>query len=228
MDAINAVAKRHGLYVVEDAAQAIGARYKDRPVGGLGDIAGFSLHPLKNLHVYGDGGLITTDNEDFYVRMKELRNHGLKNRDTCGEWGLNSRLDTLQAAIASYKLDRLDGWTEEFRAVADQYREGLSDVVTVPRDTVDEYAVYHNFVIYTDRRDALMAFLTAKGIDTKIHYPVLLHLQPAARDLGYRMGDFPVAEKLAGQMMSLPIFPELTQVEIDSVIAGIRAFFTGN
>jgi len=226
MGEINKIAREFNLFVIEDAAQAIGGRYRGRPVGSLGDIAAFSLHPLKNLHIYGDGGLITTDNEDFYLRIKALRNHGLKDRDTCGEWGMNSRLDTLQAAIASFKLTKLDEWTKRFREIAAVYRQGLSDYLTVPVDTEDEFAVYHNFVVHSDQRKDLMEYLASRGIDTKIHYPVLLHLQPAAEQFGYREGDFPVAEKLSKTMMSLPIFPALTQIEIDSVVSGIRDFYT--
>lgn len=228
MDGINKFARANDLFVIEDAAQAIGAQYRGRPVGGLGDIGAFSLHPLKNLHIYGDGGLITTDREDFYQRMKELRNHGLKDRDTCGEWGINSRLDTLQAAIATYKLGLLDEWTERFREIAAIYRQELSDFVTVPVDLDEEFAVYHNFVVHSDRREELMAFLAGRGIDTKIHYPILLHMQPAAKSLGYKEGDFPMAEKLSNTMMSLPIFPSLTQTEIESVVSGIRDFYTAS
>lgn len=228
MGGINKFAKENNLFVIEDAAQAIGAKYRNRPVGSLGDIAGFSLHPLKNLHVYGDGGLITTDREDFYLQMKELRNHGLKDRDTCGQWGLNSRLDTLQAAIATYKLGKLDDWTIRFREIAEIYRNALSRYVTVPIDTDDEFAVYHNFVIHSERREELMKYLADRGVDSKVHYPILLHLQPAAEGFGYKEGDFPVAEKLSKTMMSLPIFPSLTQNEIDAVVSGIRDFYTAS
>lgn len=222
---LNALAKKHGLYVVEDAAQAIGAKLGNRPVGSLGDIAGFSLHPLKNLHVYGDGGMITTDNDEWANKMRYLRNHGLLDRDTCKEWAINSRLDTMQAAFALYKLQFLDEWTRRFREIAATYREGLKDCVRVPVDKDGEFAVYHNFVVMADRREELMAYLAGKGIETKIHYPIQLHLQPAARDLGYKEGDFPVSEALAKKMMSLPVYPELEAREISLVIDNIRAFY---
>ncbi len=223
---INAIAKKHGLYVIEDAAQAIGAKLDGKSVGSLGDIAAFSLHPLKNLNVFGDGGFITTNNETCYKKMAMDRNHGLVNRDTSLRWGLNSRLDEIQASIANIKLKKLNDWTQEFRNIASLYRSGLADVVTVPVDKDDEFAVYHNFVIYAARRDELIAFLESKyAIQTKIHYPVLLHLQPAAECLGYKKGDFPVAEHLAEKMMSLPIYPGLTKPEIDYVIRAINEFY---
>lgn len=226
MDEINEIAKRHGLYVIEDAAQAIGAKYKGRPVGSLGDIASFSLHPLKNLQVFGDAGFLSTPCKHLYERMSGLRNHGLVDRNTSSEWGLNSRLDTIQAALGLVQLKRLDAWTEGFRSVAAQYREGLKDVVSVPEELNHEYSVYHNFVVLADRRDELMQYLDNKGIDTKIHYPILLHRQPAAKHLKLPEGSFPVAEDQVQRMVSLPIYPELEDSEIKRVIAEIRNFYS--
>lgn len=226
MDEINEIAKRHGLYVIEDAAQAIGAKYKGRPVGSLGDIASFSLHPLKNLQVFGDAGFLSTPCKHLYERMSGLRNHGLVDRNTSAEWGLNSRLDTIQAALGLVQLKRLDAWTEGFRSIAAQYREGLKDVVSVPEELNHEYSVYHNFVVLADRRDELMQYLDDKGIDTKIHYPILLHRQPAAKHLSLPEGSFPVAEDQVQRMVSLPIYPELEDSEIKRVIAEIRNFYS--
>jgi len=225
MDEINGIASEHGLVVIEDAAQAIGARYDGRAAGSLGLAGAFSLPPLKNLNVMGDGGLITTDDRDLFDTVARMRNHGLIDRDTCAAWGVNSRLDALQAEIAYYKLGQIDAWNARFREIAGLYSEGLKDLVEAPADKAHEYAVYHNYVIMTDDRDRLMAFLAERGVETKIHYPVLLHLQPAASALGYEAGDFPVAERLVGRMMSLPIFPELEEHEIAHVIRSIRAFF---
>jgi len=225
MDAINAIAARHGLSVIEDAAQAIGARYKGKRVGSLGTVAGFSLHPLKNLGVYGDGGLITTDRSDVYEKIAKLRNHGLKNRDECEFWGYNSRLDTLQAGIASIKLKRLDAWNQRCCEIADIYRAELRNFVWVPEDREHEEPVYHNFVIQTDRRDALMAYLNDKGIGTRIHYPVPIHLQEAAHALGHKPGDFPVTERHVQTMMSLPIYPELRNEEVRYVVENIAGFY---
>lgn len=225
MKALGALADQRGIELIEDAAQAIGATYFDKPVGSLGRAAGFSLHPLKNLHVMGDGGLVTTDDTALYQRIKQERNHGLVDRDTAESWGLNSRLDALHAEIALYKLAKLDGWNDRVRAIAARYRDGLSGLVETPDDQPGEHAVYHNFVVFADDRDALMAALAKKGVETKIHYPVLLPFQPCAANLGYQPGDFPVAEKLTARMVSLPIFPELTNEEVDTVIAALQNFY---
>ncbi|RXZ33715.1 DegT/DnrJ/EryC1/StrS family aminotransferase [Oxalobacteraceae bacterium CAVE-383] len=225
MDEINALAAKHKLFVLEDAAQAIGARYRGKRVGGLGTAAGFSLHPLKNLGVYGDGGLITTDDDALAAKLLKLRNHGLRNRDECEIWGFNSRLDTMQAAFAEIKLGYLDGWNARCRHIAATYAAAMKDVVQVPVDQPWEECVYHNFVIRTDRRDALMAHLLENGVDTRVHYPIPIHLQDAAKDLGYKLGDFPNAERYAKTMISLPIYPELTDVEVNHVVGAVTSFF---
>jgi len=224
MDQINALAERHGLAVIEDAAQAIGARYGGRRVGSLGTAAGFSLHPLKNLGVYGDGGLVTTNDPALYERLSLLRNHGLRNRDECTVWGYNSRLDPLQAAFASLKLKRLDRWNARCRDIARRYRRGLEDVVAVPRDRPEEEPAYHNFIVRHAKRDQLMAHLTQRGVGTRVHYPIPIHLQDCARNLGYKQGDFPRAELQARTILSLPIYPELSDAEIDYVIESLCSF----
>ena len=225
MNEINAIAEKYSLYVVEDAAQAIGARYRGKRVGGLGIAAGFSLHPLKNLGVYGDGGLISTNNDELAVSLRKLRNHGLRNRDECEVWGFNSRLDTLQAAFAEIKLGHLDKWNDRCRQIANIYRENLKLHVQVPVDQDWEECVYHNFVIRTEKRDGLVAHLTIKGVDTRIHYPIPIHLQDAARELGYKNGDFPLAEYYANSMISLPIYPELSDDEVNFVVDAVKSFF---
>lgn len=225
MEEINSIAHKHGLRVLEDAAQAIGARYHGKRVGGLGHAAGFSLHPLKNLGVYGDGGLITTDDDELAALLLKLRNHGLRNRDECEMWGFNSRLDTMQAAFAEIKLGYLDGWNARCRDIASRYAAALAEHVQVPVDQPWEECVYHNFVIRTDRRDALMAHLLQRGVDTRVHYPIPIHLQDAARHLQYRRGDFPNAERYASTMISLPIYPELSDAEVQHVINAVRSFF---
>jgi dTDP-4-amino-4,6-dideoxygalactose transaminase len=225
MHSINLIAKEYGLFVIEDAAQAFGARYHNKRAGSLGDIAGFSLHPLKNLGVYGDGGLITTNNAKLHHKILKLRNHGLINRDECEIWGFNSRLDTMQAAFGLIKLNHIDDWNKRCRHIANLYRKHLSDFVITPQDRDNEEPVYHNFVIRTEFRDELMLFLAEKGIGTRIHYPIPIHLQQAAKDLGYALGDFPTTESYMHSMMSLPIFPELTDSEIQYVIETIQLFF---
>jgi len=225
IDKLNEIIKGNDIVVIEDSAQAIGATYHGKKVGSLGIAASFSLHPLKNLNVIGDGGFISTNDTNLYEKIKLLRNHGLIDRDTCMEWGLNSRLDSLQAEIALYNLARIDDWNVRLRQIAARYRDGLSDVVTTPKDKDHEYAVYHNFVVYADNREELMSYLLEHGVETKIHYPILLHLQPASRDLNCKEGDFPMAEKLSKQMLSLPIYPDLRNSEVDYVINMIREFY---
>ncbi|MEI6572505.1 MAG: DegT/DnrJ/EryC1/StrS family aminotransferase [Alphaproteobacteria bacterium] len=225
MDAINDIAKEHNLFVLEDAAQAIGAKYKGRRVGSLGTAAAFSLHPLKNLGIYGDGGLITTDDDELASHLMKIRNHGLINRDECELWGYNSRLDPMQAAFAEIKLGYLEKWNERCRSIARVYRESLNQYVEVPRDHDYEYSVYHNFVIRTDKRPELIKHLQLLNIDTRIHYPIPIHLQACASKLGYGLGSFPRTEADAKRILSLPIYPELTDEEVAYVAESVRSYF---
>lgn len=223
MDEINAIAKKYNLFVIEDSAQAIGARYKGKRVGGLSNAAGFSLHPLKNLGIYGDGGLIATNDDLLYEKLKKLRNHGLINRDECEVWGYNSRLDTIQAAFANTKLKYLEKWNTRCHEIATIYKNNLIGIET-PVDQDWEYCVYHNFVIKTTHRDLLMQNLKENGVDTRVHYPIPIHLQNAAKDLGYKKGDFPNTEIFSKIMISLPIYPELTDEEVYYVIEKVNSF----
>lgn len=225
MNEINEIARRHGLWVIEDAAQAVGAEYYDRKVGSLGLVGCFSLHPLKNLSAAGDGGVLSTNDEALYRKFLVLRNHGLKNRDECVSWSLNSRLDAIQAAILNVKMNHLGEWIKRRRYFAECYRNHISDLVKVPVDKSYEKAVYHTFIIQTEQRDALKDFLQKHEIDTKIHYPVPIHLQEAAVSLDYKKGDFPVAEKQTSQILSLPVYPELSDNQLMYVIQSIKAFF---
>ena len=225
MAKITRIAREQGLAVVEDAAQAVGARLDGRRVGSLGAIGCFSLHPLKNLHVHGDGGVVTTDEESLWARIKGLRNHGLASRDECVEWGFNHRLDAIQAAIAELKLAYVDEWNARHRAIARTYRDAMCELVRVPEDGPGEEAVYHNFIVQTPDREDLQAHLGAAGIETKVHYPIPIHLQPAAESLGYRRGAFPNAERQADEILSLPIYPELTDAQVELVGASVRSFF---
>ncbi len=228
MGPLMAIARRHTLAVVEDCAQAVAAACDGQRVGSFGEVGCFSLHPLKTLNACGDGGVLTTDNAVIDGRLRELRNLGLRNRAECAEWSVNSRLDTIQAAMLLVKLSHVDGWTERRRAHADTYRQLLDGVseVDLPVDRPNERAVYHTFVIRADRRDELRAFLTDAGIGTQIHYPVPIHLQTAARDLGYGPGSFPVAEAQAGRILSLPIYPELTAQDLARVASAVRRFYS--
>lgn len=218
MDPIVKIAKQYQLNVIEDAAQAVGAGYKGKRAGAFGVCAGFSLHPLKNLHVHGDGGLITTDASALYHTLAACRNHGLRNRDECEFWGMNSRLDAIQAGIANIKLRHLDAWNTRIRAIACLYSDHLRNYVKVPHDRDDEDPVYHCYMIRFRDRDGLQRFLAHAGIETKVHYPLPLHLQPSARALGYPRGSFPMAEELSRTILSLPIYPELEDDEVHYVI----------
>lgn len=225
MDAIMKIAAQHKLHVIEDAAQAIGATRNGRPAGSFGAVGSFSLHPLKNLAAFGDGGLVTTNDDSIAAQLRLLRNHGLKTRDESVVWGYNSRLDSVQAAVLRIKLRHLAAWNKTNRALGERYNSALSKFVAVPKSQPGEEQIYHRYVIQTDRRDELQAYLANRGIDTKVNYPTPIHLQEVAAHLGYRKGSFPVAEKLAGMILSLPLYPEFTHSEQDQVIEGITDFF---
>lgn len=229
MAPIMEIARRHGLVVIEDAAQAIGSRYGDKPAGSLGHAGCFSTHPLKNLNACGDGGFVSTDDDDVAARIRLLRNHGLVDRNTVDQFGFVSRMDTLQAAILNYRLRRLDEVTTRRRANAARYFDLLDrDRVFVPSERNVEYNTYHTFVIQTDRRDELQAHLAALGIGTAIHYPVPIHLQPAAAAFGYQRGDFPVAERQSGRILTLPVNQSLGAAEIEIVASAVNRFVQAN
>jgi dTDP-4-amino-4,6-dideoxygalactose transaminase len=226
IDAIIEIAQEHHLAIIEDCAQAICAEYKDEPVGSFGNLGCFSLHPLKNLSACGDGGVITTNDEELYHKLLKARNHGLKSRDECEFWSYNSRLDNIHAAMLNVKLKKLSEWTSRRREIASYYYDRLAGLdMIVPTDKHYEKAVYHTFIIQTDKRDELKKFLSEKEIDTKIHYPIPIHLQDAAKYLGYRRGDFPVTEKQTGTILSLPVFPELSDDQVQYVADTIIKFF---
>ena len=225
MHAIMQIAEKHHLFVIEDAAQSIGATYFDKMTGTIGDIGCFSLHPLKNLHAYGDAGIIVAKNKAHYDQLKLLRNHGLMDRDHCALWGYNSRIDAVQAKLVSLGLMHLDERNGKRRKNALRYQQALKNCFSVPQEIDGIFSVYHNFVIHTKQRDALAQYLKERGIDTRVHYPVPLHLQPASKIWGYQQGDFPVAEQLASEMLSLPIHPELSDKEVEHVIKNVVEFF---
>ncbi|MCG2717544.1 MAG: DegT/DnrJ/EryC1/StrS family aminotransferase [Nanoarchaeota archaeon] len=225
MNSILKIAREHNLYVIEDVAQAVGAKYYGEKVGSFGTAGCFSLHPLKNLNAYGDGGVITTNDIELYDKLIKLHNHGLRSRDECEFWGYNSRLDSIQAAIVNVKLNHLDEWTKKVREIASFYQKHLSGVVKVPVDRDYEESVYHTFIIQCDKRDELQKYLLKKGIETKIHYPIPIHLQESAKHLGYRKGDFPVAESQAKRILSLPIYPELTNEQMEMVVNEVKNFY---
>lgn len=230
MESLARIAARHDLRVVEDAAQAVGAAVNGRPVGSLGDAGCFSLFPLKNLGAAGDGGMLVTDVAAVDARVRLLRNHGLRTRDECDVFAYNSRLDTLQAVVADVMLDRLETVTKARIAHAAYYdaalRELASDVVLPPRRPAVR-PVFHTYVVQVERRERLIEFLAARGIETKIHYPIPIHLQRAAESLGYRRGAFPVCEAQADRILSLPVHEFLDESQLAHVAETIRAFFRG-
>jgi dTDP-4-amino-4,6-dideoxygalactose transaminase len=230
MDPILETADRYGLAVIEDAAQAHGTIYKGRPCGSLGVMGCFSFYPGKNLGAYGDGGMVTTNEPNLAERLRRLRNYGQSVKYEHLEKGLNSRLDTLQAAILITKLRHLPGWNEARARHAEKYRRLLNGIgdVTFQYRAPSSTHIYHLFIIETDQRDALREHLELAGIQTGIHYPKPIHLQDAYADLGYREGDFPKAERLALRILSLPMFPELSDGQIQCVTDEVHAFFRRN
>ncbi|HLH77277.1 MAG TPA: DegT/DnrJ/EryC1/StrS family aminotransferase [Candidatus Binataceae bacterium] len=227
MDQIVGIARRHGLVVVEDAAQAHGTLYHGRACGTIGRIGCFSFYPGKNLGAYGDGGAIVTDDPTLAEHALALRNYGQRAKYQHEVKGFNSRLDSLQAAVLNVKLAYLRGWNQRRVKHAAAYRDLLQGVgdLGFQRCPEDSTHVYHLFIVTTDHRDELKKHLEAAGIETGVHYPIPIHMQPAYRDLGYREGDFPVTESLAARMLSLPMFPELEEVEIARVAEEIRRYF---
>jgi dTDP-4-amino-4,6-dideoxygalactose transaminase len=223
MDSIMGVARQYGLTVIEDACQAHGARYKGNRVGSLGHAAAFSFYPGKNLGAYGDGGMVVTNDAAIAEKLKMLRNYGQREKYQHLLRGFNHRLDTLQAAVLRVKLKYLDSWNSARRQNAQHYCELLaSSGMVMP--VVAGYAepVWHLFVVRLRDRDRAAADLATQGIVTGIHYPAPIHLQPAYRDLGYKQGDFPVSESYARQILSLPMYPELTAAQIEAVARAIR------
>jgi dTDP-4-amino-4,6-dideoxygalactose transaminase len=229
LDPIMDVARRAGVPVIEDAAQAIGATYKSRPVGGIGALGCFSFFPSKNLGAFGDAGLLTTNDGALAARAKLLRTHGMQPKYYHHIVGGNFRMDALQAAILRVKAPHLAEWTRGRRENAARYRElfasaGLDTVVRLPDEPADRVHIFNQFVIRTPERDALKAHLDAHAIGNEIYYPVPFHLQPCFADLGHRVGDFPHAERAAAESLAIPIYGELTDAQQSAVVDGVAAF----
>jgi dTDP-4-amino-4,6-dideoxygalactose transaminase len=224
MDAIKAIAEQYNLMLLEDAAQAHLAEYKGKLVGGLSDVASFSFYPAKNLGAYGESGAVTTNHDDIASRLRLIRNHGSESKYVHTMLGHNYRMEGLQGAILNAKLKYLVEWTDKRRSVAAKYHERLKDLtgIRLPNEMTYAKHVYHLFVVQCRDRDVLQVLLNKEGISTGLHYPIPLHFQPCFRHLHHKEGDFPVAEKLAAQCLSLPIFPEMTVEEIDYVTEKIR------
>lgn len=225
MDAINAIAKKHGLKVIEDAAQAHGARYKSRRVGALGDAAGFSFYPGKNLGALGDGGAVTTNDPGLAEKVRVLCNYGSRVKYHNEVKGFNSRLDELQAAFLRVKLNRLDAWNVRRKAIADEYLNALPDTdVVLPY--IPEWAdpVWHLFVVRSHHRDALQTHLQQCGVDTMIHYPIPPHLQQAYAEIEMQEDSLPIAEAIHREVLSLPIGPHMNKAQVIKVIAAFATF----
>lgn len=225
MDRILEIARRHSLLVIEDACQAHGARYKGRRVGSMGQAAAFSFYPGKNLGAYGDGGMVVTNDAKIADSLQLLRNYGQREKYNHKLRGFNRRLDTMQAAVLRVKLKYLDAWNEARRQHAHLYNELLSgSQVVTPRQAAFAEPVWHLYMLRTAQRAALKEYLAQRGISTGIHYPIPIHLQPAYRDLGYRAGQFPVTERDAEEILSLPMYAELTPEQIQYVAGAICEF----
>jgi dTDP-4-amino-4,6-dideoxygalactose transaminase len=218
MDAINDIAARKNLYVIEDAAQAIGSMWRGAKSGSLGNIGCFSAHPLKNLNACGDAGFVTTDDRSVALKIQRMRNHGMADRNNVEAFGMVSRMDALQATILNFRLSRLPKVIEARRKNAALYLSRLNpDCVFAPPEQESEFNTYHTFVVQVDGRDDLRRELLARGIETAVHYPVPIHLQPAGHVLPYRAGDFPETEKQAKRILTLPVNQYLQKTDIGYV-----------
>jgi dTDP-4-amino-4,6-dideoxygalactose transaminase len=229
MDKIADIARRHKLHLIEDAAQAHLATFAGKPIGSWGDATGFSFYPGKNLGAYGEGGATITHSDDLNKRIRLLRDHGSETKYNHVLSGHNYRLEALQAAILNVKLKYLPQWTSLRRAHAARYSELLNDCpgIELPKEHSSANAVYHLYVIQADNREKLREHLDSKGVSTGLHYPVPLHLQPAFKDLGFREGSFSNAERSAKRIVSLPMYPELRDEQIEYVAESIREFYAG-
>lgn len=226
MAKINAIAKKHKLVVIEDACQAHGSLYKGKKAGSLGRVAAFSFYPGKNLGAYGDGGAITTSDKELANRIRMLRNYGQIRKYHHVMKGFNSRLDTMQAAVLRVKLKYLDKWNKRRQEIASRYTNGLKNLnVTLPTVSKSAESVFHIYLIQVADRDNLIKHLANHGITALIHYPVPIHMQPAYQELKYKKGDFPNTEAYANKIVSLPMYPEMTNGEVDFVVDSIKEFF---
>jgi len=227
MDSINALAKKHNLKVIEDCAQATGATYRDAKVGTLGDVGTFSFFPTKNLGGFGDGGMVTTNDEKVAEELKVLRGHGSRKQYHYDILGYNSRLDEMQAAILRKRLPLLSAWIRRRQENARFYLESLKNIkeITFPSAPSNTMHTYNQFTIRVKKRDAFIAHLKSREVGAMIYYPLSLHLQKLYEGSGYKLGDLPESEKAQSEAVSLPIFPELTQDELNQVVEAIRSYY---
>jgi len=227
MDAIAAIAKKHGLFVVEDAAQAHGAEYKGRRCGGIGDIAGFSFYPGKNLGAYGEGGAVTTNNPEFAEKVRMMRDWGAVEKYHHVVKGYNYRMDGIQGAVLGVKMNYIEGWTDARRAAAAKYSTVLEGLpLTLPVARQDVRHVYHIYAVLLDDRDAVIGKLQEAGVASGIHYPIPVHMHKCFEEYGYGEGDFPVAERIGRKELTLPMFPEITDDQIRAVSEALSEILT--
>jgi dTDP-4-amino-4,6-dideoxygalactose transaminase len=234
MESILKIAEEHGVPVIEDAAQAIGAKWRNQKAGSMGACAAFSFYPSKNLSAFGDAGIVTTQDPERAAHMKRLRNHGSPERYVHTEFGWNARMDAIQAAVLRVKLKHVETWNQQRRQRAATYDRLLGEAalttspapVSLLKTLPGATHVFHQYVIRAARRDELKKFLLEKGIATEVYYPIPLHLQPVFGYLGYRNGDLPESERAASEVLALPMFPELTEAEQKLVVAGIAEFYS--
>ena len=224
MERINEIATSHNLPVIEDAAQAVGAKYNDQKVGSIGLLGCFSMHPLKNLNALGDAGVITTNDDGLANWLRKARSHGQAGRDSCDFWSHNMRIDALQAAFLKLKLKGIDAVAMKRRVLASKYFERLSDLVNTPKETKESYSVYHTYIIQCEQRDGLKDYLADNGIDSKVHYPTPIHLLKSAGYLNSKNKGFANTELQSRRILSLPIAEYLSSEQIDFVIEKVREF----
>ena len=227
MDSINMIAEKHKIPVIEDACHAIQAKYKGRSAGNLGSFGCFSFHPLKNLNVWGDGGIITTNSDDYAKRLKLIRNHGLIGRNECVEFAYNSRLDTIQAVVAHHMLDKIDHITDSRINNAKYLDEKLKGVtqLEMPIRNPEIREVFHLYMLKAERRDELQSYLISQDIDAKVHYPIPMHLQEAAKKYNYSEGDFPKCESAGKSVISFPVHEFITKEHLDKIVYHVKSFY---
>ena len=227
MDMISDISERYNIPIIEDAAQAIGSKYQNRPSGQWGKVGCFSTHPLKNLNACGDGGFLVTNDDSVAAEIKIIRNHGLRDRNNADRFGFVSRMDALQAVILNFRIEKLNQVTTIRQKNAALYREMLDkSIVFIPAEHPEEFNTYHTFVIQVDHRDQLQNYLEENGVETSIHYPIPIHLQPAAKKYGYCIGDFPMTEIQSKKILTLPIHQYLNLDEIVRIAKLINGFGT--
>lgn len=228
MEPLLKLGMQKGIPVIEDVAQGTGAVYKLKQAGSMGELGAFSFYPSKNLGAFGDGGAVSTNSKEKYEKLLKLRNYGQSKRYYHDEIGINSRLDEVQSAILSAQLPYLVEWNKRRREIAQMYTNGLADLVITPKEPANSSHVYHLYVIQSNDRDGLQKYLAEKGIGTLIHYPVPAHMQKAYAYRGYKQGDLPVTEAITKRILSLPMFPELTDEQVGYVIKEVRNFHLHN